>query len=171
MKFIVDVNVPIVANDIALIAQGKEQKSPQADDACRLAALETLKRLMREEIIVLDEGGELLKKYRSYLNGSGFPGIGDAFFRYLSDHHYNDTKIERTNLRMSLNGEYTDFPMNDALQHFDRDDRVFVALALATPGKPEIINAVDSDYRNHKEDLQRFGVSVLELCLSCLKLS
>jgi hypothetical protein len=130
-----------------------------------------LKRLMREEIIVLDEGGELLKKYRIYLNGSGFPGIGDAFFRYLSDHCYNDTKIVRRTLRMSPNGEYTDFPMNGALKYFDRDDRVFVALALATPENPEIINAVDSDYRNHKEDLQRFEVSVVELCPSCLKLS
>ena len=154
---IVDVNVAIVANG----------ESSHADDACRLAAIQALRALMKSGVVVLDEDGLILKTYRKYLNGKGQPGIGDAFYKHL-DHGYH-ASIVRTPLCRSSSGDFLAFPEDECLKTFDREDRIFVALAIETKGNPVIVNAVDSDYYHHYDALKKHGVSVHELCQECLK--
>lgn len=43
-------------------------------------------------------------------------------------------------------------------------DRQFVAVAIASPDRPTVLNAVDSDWWNHRGALERYGVVVDFLC-------
>ena len=94
--------------------------------------------------------------------------MGDAFLKHVYDHQYNKRKVQRTALAIDAHGEYIDFPSDPLLTKFDPSDRLFVALARASPKPASIVNAVDSDYSHHAQSLKSAGVKVIELCQDCL---
>jgi len=51
-----------------------------------------------------------------------------------------------------------------ALAGFDRSDRKFVAMALASGSTPDVLNAVDSDWADYFAALARNGVKLKFLC-------
>jgi hypothetical protein len=167
---VVDENVPMVANDAVLVDQRKKPQAPQADDKCRRSCIDALLTAVKSGVIVLDDTNEVMTKYRRHLSGSGQPGVGDLFLKHLSDNLYNAKKVRQTAL-VKTKGEFDAFPKGQALSSFDRDDRIFVALSMATPGKPPILNAVDSDYSHHLAALKSVGIKVKELCQHCLKVA
>jgi hypothetical protein len=167
---IVDENVTIVANDVVRVSSGQAPKAPQADDMCRLSTIRRLRTIMRQEKVIVDASGTVIGAYRRYLSGTGQPGLGDVFFKWVCDHLYDADRVERIELGLNDDGTYSAFPDDPRLANFDRADRVFVALALECPAKPQIINAVDSDYYHHMAALQNKDVSVEELCGHCLKM-
>lgn len=58
----------------------------------------------------------------------------------------------------------TDFPDDEMLAGFDRDDRKFVAVAIASGESPPILNASDTDWHDHRQALSRHGVAVEFVC-------
>jgi hypothetical protein len=79
---------------------------------------------------------------------------------------YNDQHCERVLLTPSADPArgFEEFPADPALRGFDRSDRKFVAVALASNLSPKVLNAVDSDWWNFQEPLRRHGVKVTFLC-------
>lgn len=134
-----------------------------------MACIDALKKVVKNGIVVLDDAGEVLAKYRHYLNGRGLPGVGDAFLRHIVENQYNPRKVRRQALRRNEDGSFADFPVDASLARFDPADRIFVALACAVSDRCSILNAVDSDYSIHIKDLSSFGVEVVELCPDCLR--
>jgi hypothetical protein len=61
--YVVDENVPIVAND----SVRREPKAPQADVACRLACVQMLLRIVKSGILIIDSVGEVLEAYLGHL--------------------------------------------------------------------------------------------------------
>ena len=59
---------------------------------------------------------------------------------------------------------FEEFPDDPELARFDRDDRKFVAVALASGTSPPIVNASDRDWWEHREALQVHGIEILFLC-------
>lgn len=163
--YVVDENVTIVANDQAR----PQPKAPQADLVCRLACIRALRAVVRAGVVIIDDEGEVLALYRKYLSGSGQPGVGDAFLKHLSDHQFDRRKVRRIALTRNDDREFEEFPMDSRLRTFDRADRIFVALAVAAPENPVVLNAVDSDYDEYAEALAAEGVRVRELCRKCLR--
>ena len=88
--------------------------------------------------------------------------------KHVYDHQYNKRKVQRTALVIDAQGEYVDFPSDPLLKNFDPSDRLFIALARASPKSASIVNAVDSDYSHHAQPLKSAGVNVIELCPDCL---
>jgi hypothetical protein len=160
---VVDENVPIVANDVTRMGGGLNPIAAQASDACRLAVVQFLRKLISSGVIVVDDGDLCISAYRRHLDGSGQPGTGDAFLRHLFENLYDERRVERVVLT-STSGEFDAFPKDPALDTFDRDDRHYVALTLASTLDPILANAVDSDYGDHRQPLQNAGVNVVELC-------
>jgi hypothetical protein len=117
-------------------------------------------------LLVIDAGGEVFGEYRKHLSFAGQPGMGDLFFKWLVDNRYRPDRVTQTPLTPHPRREagYLEFPDDPALQNFDFDDRVFVALACAHPGRPSILTAVDSDYWHHREPLAGLGVAVVHVC-------
>jgi len=163
--YVVDENVPIVANDSVRL----EPKAPQADIDCRLACVQALRSIVKSGILIVDSAGEVLENYRRHLQHRGQPGVGDAFFKHIIDHHFNRRKVRRVSLVKNAKRGFEAFPAEAALATFDRSDRIYIALALAALEKPHVLNAVDSDYCEHKAALGGAGVHVHEICPQCIR--
>lgn len=159
--YVVDTNVAVVANG----------NSPQADVKCRLVCTEKLRTFRENENIrvCIDAGDLILAEYRSQLSMSGQPGVGDMFMKWIHNNQCNPSVCERVGIIAHAERGFEEFPMDPRLASFDRGDRKFVAVALASTYKPDIVNAVDSDWLEYREPLTQNKVKVIELCLNCIK--
>ena len=155
--FVVDVNVAIVAN---------ANKSPQANLDCMSACVSALQDIVANGVIVLDADMRILDEYMQHLSLAGQPGLGDAFMRWVWENQSVTLRCERVDLTLisGVEGEFQQFPSDPDLRGFDRSDRKYVAVALASQKSPEILNAVDTDYWNHRIALRKNRVRLRFLC-------
>lgn len=153
--YVIDSNVPIVANG----------KTNQASPECVLACVEALGRA-REGLTCLDDGFRILGEYMKHLSPSGQPGAGDAFMKWVFQNQANSLHCEVVPITPANdNGEsYEEFPADPDLADFDRSDRKFVAVALASQHGPPILNSVDSDWWHARMALSRHDVEIEFLC-------
>ena len=153
---VIDTNVIVVANG----------KSAQADLKCVRACIESLNEIHAEGMVVLDDGMQILDEYRRNLSLSGQPGPGNAFFKWVWDNQANESRCERAIIHSKgFSGEdYLEFPSDEELKGFDRSDRKFVAVAISSKRKPEIINAVDPDWWQYKSQLEKHNIRIKFLC-------
>jgi hypothetical protein len=152
---VIDTNVGVVANG------GHE--AAQAD--CIMACSQALNKA-RRQVIVVDDGYRIFNEYRHYLSPSGQPGLGDAFFKWLWDNQGNRRRCRQVRITViSLRDyEFAEFPDDPDLEGFDRSDRKFVAVARASGKDPAILNASDRDWWEHREALERNGVTLKFIC-------
>jgi hypothetical protein len=151
---VVDTNVLIVANE------GSEQATPE----CVLASVNALSALRRSGLVALDDQFLILDEYRSHASLGGQPGVGDGFLRHLYDNLYNGAVCRVVTITRIEDGSFVEFPSDQRLATFDRDDRKFVAVALCCEPIAEILNATDTDWWNHQEALAVNGIDVRFLC-------
>lgn len=156
---IIDTNVPVVANGNA----------SQASLSCRKMCVERIKRVLNsKETLVIDDKWLVIKEYKQQLSESGQPGIGDQFLKWVLRHHLQYI------VRVPINPTQTDkqfdeFPDDKELAKFDLSDRKFVAIAIAHPQHPPILNATDSDWLFYHDVLAKYDVEVEFLCSDDLK--
>jgi len=151
--FVVDVNVPIVANGGA----------PQADLDCQYACVAALQEIAESGLLVLDDQMRILAEYFRYLSPRGQPGLGDAFMRWVWEQQAVSERCEQVHLTVSGAG-FNEFPDDPRLSGFDPSDRVYVAVARASRNAPEVLNAVDPDWWEHRGAWSQNGVRVSFLC-------
>lgn len=154
--FVVDTNVPVVANG----------RSEQASPSCVLACVESLEEIKNNSVVVLDDGMRILHEYRNKLSLSGQSGVGNAFMKWVWNIQAVNDRCERVALheRPEDDQDFEEFPRDPALIGFHRKDRKFVAVALASRRAPTIVNAVDPDWWTHREALRKHGVRIKFLC-------
>lgn len=155
MRVVIDTNVLIVAN----------RASEQADLECELAAARTLHEAMRQNLILIDTNNLATAEYDTYCRRSGQPGIGDLFFKSLLDNVANESRVVR--VEIGVTQEEIDSALPPPLADFDPSDRKWIALHLVGSAD-SIINATDSDWAQRKDDLEKAGIHVDELCPQCL---
>lgn len=153
---VVDTNVLVVANGLA----------EQASLDCQLACVDALERITKHGLCVLDEEGRILDEYARNASRSGQPGTGDAFLKWATQNQANRRCCERVPItpRCDDPDDFEEFPRDERLHEFDRSDRKFVAVALASKNDPQVLNAVDSDWWIHRKPLQDSGVQIRFLC-------
>jgi hypothetical protein len=153
---VIDTNVIVVANG----------KSAQADLKCVRACIEALNKIHEDGMVVLDDIMRILDEYRRNLSLSGQPGVGDAFFKWVWDNQANESRCERVKIHSEgfFGEDYFEFPSDKELRGFDRSDRKFVAVAISSKYKPEIVNAVDPDWWQYKTQLAKHGIRIKFLC-------
>ena len=156
MKAVVDTNVPVVANG----------KSEQASPRCVLTCTVRLRELMEHGQLILDDKWLILKEYIVNLRSSGQPGIGDAFLKWVLTNHANPNRCELVSITPKDNGltDFEEFPQLAALKDFHSDDRKFVAVAIAHPDRPSILEAVDAEWWESRHAFNEAGVRVDFLC-------
>jgi len=164
MKFVVDTNVPIVANGRS------EQASPECVSTCAVR----LNELMRKGKLVLDDGKRILKEYMANLEYGGHRQAmpGDAFLKWVYINYSNPEKCELIQITPKDSDEidFVEFPSDPELMNFDPTDKKFIAVALAHPEKPPILQAVDTQWWVMKEPLSRAGITIDFLCEKDIKL-
>jgi hypothetical protein len=151
---VVDTNVLIVANE------GSEHATPE----CILASIDALSALRRSGLVALDDHFLILDEYRRHVSLGGQPGVGDGFLRHLYDNLYNCAVCRLVMITPIEDGSFAEFPSDQRLARFDRDDRKFVVVALCCEPIAEILNATDTDWWNYREALGLNGVDVRFLC-------
>lgn len=154
--FVVDTNVPIVANGAA----------NHADPDCVLACIDALEQVRNEGMIVLDSGSLILREYMNNLNMAGQPGLGDLFMKWVCSIQAVPAKCEQVTLTPKGDDpdDFEEFPDDPELAGFDRSDRKFAAVAIESVNQPPVLNAVDTDWWNFREPLSAHGVNVEFLC-------
>lgn len=159
MKIIVDTNVPIVAN---------AHRSPQASPTCVISCVKKLQKVQTEQVLVLDDGWYILREYMNNLRSEGQPGIGDAFLKWVLTNRTNPKRCSLVHITPKKDGHgnirFDEFPNDQALAGFDSSDHKFVAVALADADHPPIVNAVDTDWRDYRSVLEKYGVHIEFLC-------
>ncbi len=153
---VVDTNVAVVASE----------RAEQATLKCVLACVEALVRIQSSGRVAFDKGYRIIEEYRQQLSPSGQPGVGDAFLKWVLQNQANPEHCEvvEIHLRPGSTEEFEEFPTDPALAKFDKSDRKFVAVARASPSKPPILNAVDSDWWDFRDELENHGVTIEFLC-------
>lgn len=155
MALVVDTNVPVVANG----------KSSRASPTCVLACVRALKEA-RDSLVVIDDRLRIINEYRANLRLAGQPGPGDDFLKWVFDNQAVPARCERVMLtqRSGDPDDFIEFPNDKRLTHFDRSDRKFAAVALASQNDPEVLNAVDRDWWDHQEVLAEHGLRIRFVC-------
>jgi len=161
MKCVVDTNVPLVAN----------RRAPQASSECVSTCAVRLRELTRRGKLVLDDGWRILKEYMAKLRSDGQPGPGDAFLKWVHTNYSNPDRCElvRITPRDSCETDFVEFPDVPELRDFDPDDRKFIAVALAHPNKPPILQATDAEWWERKEAFKKAGVTIDFICKGDIK--
>ena len=154
-RCVVDTNVPVVANG----RPHQEGDRPPSID-CRIAAINFLQELLRSGKVLIDMAGAIQAEYRTYLNASGQPGVGDRFYQEVLSSA--PARIERIDLPARRDGEYVDLPQPLIDANFDRSDRKFAA--LANREQVPVINAIDSDWLDHRILLENNGIKTKFVC-------
>ena len=152
---VVDTNVAVVAN----------LQHEKAGPDCILASIGALSRA-RGQVVLVDDGQFVFNEYRGQLSHSGQPGLGDAFFKWLWDNQANPERCRQISITpLDDSGtEFAEFPNDNDLLKFDRADRKFVAVALASGIKPTVLNSSDTDWWLFREALERNGLVLEFLC-------
>lgn len=159
MSLIIDCNVPIIAN-------GKhDAASPECVERCIDSLLSA-----QAQVVLIDDNYLIFREYRKYLSHGGQPGVGDAFFKWLWDNQANLHCCRQVAITPDEDGDrvFKEFPADADLAGFDRDDRKFVAVALASGEQPWILNGSDSDWWHFREPLERNGVRISFLCMELM---
>lgn len=151
---VVDTNVLVVANEA----------SAHATLDCIITSIDALSALRRSGVVALDDEFLILEEYRRRASPAGQPGIGDAFLRHLYDNLYNEAVCRLVTVTPIEDGSFAEFPADDRLANFDRDDRKFVVVALGCKPTARVLNATDTDWWHHREALEDNGVQVRFLC-------
>jgi hypothetical protein len=151
--FVVDTNVPIVAN----------KQSSQASSSCVVNCIKNLLEIQDHHTIVLDNNWEIIKEYKLKLSQTGQPGAGDAFLKWVLTNRGNINRCNFVEITPTV-GSFQEFPETEDLEKFDKSDRKFVAVALVHPHKPPIVNASDSDWRIFELAFNQIGIIVIFLC-------
>ena len=177
---IIDTNVLVVANtDIREDENGKLVAFGMADHAtpsCIITCQNRLDQIRRDSTkVVLDDKERIIREYRRYVvdpqpNPRQQNRAGDLFWAWLMRIQWRKEKCTMVHITPARgNGtEFEEFPDNEALNDFDKDDRKFIAVAIAytraTQQTAPILQAVDTKWEGFIETLQRHGVEVEQIC-------
>ena len=147
---VVDTNVLIVANDPA----------HRAGCECHGECVEALLAIRDRKSLLLDSEWRILGEYARKVGTVREPRVGSEFFRWAASGSI------AANVRITADGDggFAEFPDDPRLAGFDRQDRKFVAVAVASGVEPEILNAADHDWREFESPLRENGVRVRERC-------
>jgi len=155
-RWVVDTNVPIVANGRMDGSGGSLKPSV----SCQLAAIGFLESLLRSGRILLDAAGEIQEEYHRHLSPRGQPGVGDRFYQEVLRSSLK--RVERIDLPKDMSGSFVDFPGDPTLATFDLSDRKFAALGFRA--KAPVAVATDRGWVNARAALTAHGLDIRFLC-------
>jgi hypothetical protein len=151
---ILDTNVIVVADN------RHPGASPQCVDRSAAALVSA-----SHGVVLVDKGFDILTEYANNIASAWPLSPGARFVRELQNNLFNPLRCRQVDITPHAGREYEEFPADPALTGFDRGDRKFVAVRLASGETARIYNSVDSDWWVSREALAVHAVDVEFLCL------
>lgn len=153
----------VVDTNVIWVANGEtEQAGPRCVEAC----VDRLEGIKKTGGLLLDQGGCILEEYPK---PKGQPKVGHAFKIWVWTNEYNPERCTRVSIEPDDRRGFAEFPDDNELTNFDRKDRKFVAVAIASGESPPIVNAADPGWWKHRRALARHGVEVDFICPELMK--
>ena len=156
MVYIIDTNILIIANDY----------DHESGIECVESCIDFLIKA-RGSIIAIDNMDRVLKEYRNYVSPSGKPNVGDEFMGWLWQNRSNPDiclEVEIEEFDGHLNVLFNGIPIDGSFDNFDKSDQKFIAIALNIDSPAAIVNASDTDWKKHEQQIRDIGIEVIELC-------
>lgn len=152
-RIILDTNVPAKASV-------SPNSCPVEELEMQKACMEYIRALTmdKEKKLVLDLGYEIWKEYNN--NVCRNSNMGKLFFRWFYDYCKTILPQDHIKLDKDENGQYVDYPYDEATKEFDESDKKFVALANAHSEKPPIIEAADGKWLGYEEAFAKYGIHI-----------
>lgn len=152
---VIDTNVIAVANWL------HDTASITCIETCVAALVKA-----RSKVVAVDSMQECFTEYFTYASRSGQPGVGDAFVKWLWDNQGYEKHCELVDITPVPDdpGNYEEYPDDPDLAGFDRSDKKFVAVAIASTQNHEIWNATDKHWWQYRVPFQRNGINLIFLC-------
>lgn len=149
----------VIDTNVLAVANGAHER---AGGGCIAACIDALQQAQTGGVLV-DEGRQIFEQYRRNASFRGQPGVGDIFWKWLWDNQANESVCLQ--IPLEWNGtDYAEFPADPRLATFDRSDRVFVAVAIASEMPHVVLNASDTDWWPVRDVLAEYNVCVTFLC-------
>ena len=104
----------------------------------------------------------MLAEYKRLLNSNGQPGVGDAYYLHVLRHLGDGVHTDLIALQPNDERKYEEFPRDERLRSFDQSDRKFAVAASIRSAA--VLNAVDSDWLEHRVALAENGIRVEFVC-------
>lgn len=156
MVYLIDTNVLIIANDY----------DHESGLECVENCIDFLMRA-RENIIAVDNLDRILGEYRRYVSPSGKPNVGDKFMGWLWQNRSNPDiciQVEIEENTENPNILFNGIPIDGSFDEFDKSDQKFIAVALNIDDVATLVNASDTDWKKHEEQIRQIGIEIIELC-------
>lgn len=150
-RAVVDTNVLVAANG----------RDTHVDDACKLKCVEELARLLREEVVCVDDKWLILGEYDRRTKHRGQAGPGTIFYKQVSQNMGTPKRVRLIPVD-PLDDEGRDFRDPVLPRNNLKKDAKF--LAVAVKADAAIVNALDSDWNEHRKLTDQLGVEVRQLC-------
>ena len=151
----------VVDTNVILVANNKHREvSPECVANCALR----LQDVMNSGRLALDDARRILGEYLHKTHPNRSKGPGDAFVKWVLRNEHNLMRCVRVALTETSKDQFQGFPQDGELENFDPPDRKFVAVAIAHPENPPILQATDSKWLGWAEELARHGITVEFVC-------
>ncbi len=115
--------------------------------------------------IFLDNLQLCFKEYFTYCNRSGQPSLCDIYTKWLWDNQYNDQYCKIMHIT-PIDNSKTNFKClkrYEFLNSFHKNDKKFIAIAIASEDYPEICNATDSHWQSIESRLEDIGIKIKQI--------
>lgn len=154
-RCVIDTNVVATANGA----------NPEAGATCRVASAEALQEVMGKGHLFLDAGNLILEEYLGAV-GTGQPEAGGAFVRWVLQNQWVESRVSRVLItaRTGAPTAFLELPSPAIGTTYDPSDEKFLAVAVAHPERPHVLQSFDSKWWGWQESLERCGVTVHFLC-------
>ena len=151
-------NAVVLDENVLHVADGRNDA---ANTACVEASVARLIKLTESDRLVIDDGEMIFHSYYA-LRGFVPPyGIAMEFILWFQNHRGTERILE---VQIRPAGDsFVEYPDDPEVAKFDRNDRKWVAAAIASGLNPPIISATDSDWRDFEVPLSRY-VTLEILC-------
>jgi hypothetical protein len=159
-------NAPCVVVDTNVLAVA-EGLHAGASEECKAACRKLASHVAAGLPIVVDSkasGEQILLEYLGALRGATTSDIGSKLATYLW-HRRGDPSICRV-VDITPMGEHGESfeEVPERLRDFDNDDHKWVAVALAEPTRPQVFQALDTEWWDRRRDFAEEGIDVQFLC-------
>jgi hypothetical protein len=158
----------VVDTNVLAVAEGMHSG---ASDECRAACLRLANRLHNGLVVAVDSeasGEAVLREYLKTLKDQKTAGVGTKLAVHLWRRRRAASVCRAVDLTLTGDAGETFEEVPAALRDLDHDDHKWIAVALAEPSRPQIFQALDTEWWERRKDFAAAGVDVQFLCATDL---
>ncbi|MDW8362226.1 MAG: hypothetical protein RMK74_07485 [Myxococcales bacterium] len=147
--------------NVVMTAEGAH---PDAPPRCVAESARALREIMRTGVVCVDSGRRILQEYQRQFDQKRQPGAGAKFVRWVLDGKWVEDRVHRVDITPLGDDEFAELPSPEDGTVYDPSDRKFLAVAAAHPGKPPVLQALDSKWWGWQSSLAKLGIQIEFLC-------